>query len=196
MSENTPPTDRLDQRLLAAFDRLLDAETTTAELADLPSALVETTGKSLGIEELCHVDDSDHVAVVDGEDHAFQCPVDALVVAAASTPPAQVRTVSPDGVPMEVDFADEGVAGPEGAVVSFGVATDADPDDPLTPTDLYPVVCPYVRLFPDAAAYQSWAQTQDDAVTDAVPLAAGVQFARQLATAMTDAGAACDPGCC
>jgi hypothetical protein len=143
-----------------------------------------TAGRAIDVDDLCHATgETEHWGRVDGETHYFQCFYDAVVLAALADGRVDVRTVSPGGTVVEATArgtAELSVA-PVDAVFSFGIADSADVpagDDP-TAADVYAAVCPYVRAFPDAAAYVEWAETVP-AATVAMPLDGATELAEAL----------------
>jgi len=142
-----------------------------------------TDGGAIGIEHLCHADgETPHRGRMDGETYGFQCFYDAVALAALADEPVEVRTESPAGAEIEAHAtAEELRVTPEGAVFSFGVERDvAPPDDGPTVGDIYGAVCPYVRAFPDRAAYERWAE-EVPAATVGLPLAGATDIAAALA---------------
>jgi hypothetical protein len=142
-----------------------------------------TDGGAIGIEHLCHADgETPHRGRMDGETYSFQCFYDAVALAALADEPVEVRTESPAGAEIEAHAtAEELRVTPEGAVFSFGVGPDiAAPDDGPTVGDIYGAVCPYVRAFPDRAAYERWAEAVP-AATVGLPLAGATDIAAALA---------------
>ena len=106
----------------------------------------------------------------------------AVALAALADEPVEVRTESPGGAEVEVHAtAEELRVTPEAAVFSFGVGPDiAAPDDGPTVAGVYGSVCPYVRAFPDRAAYERWAE-EVPAATVGLPLAGATDIAAALA---------------
>ena len=142
-----------------------------------------TGGGPIGIDNLCHADgETPHRGRMDGETYYFQCFYDAVALAALADEPVEVRTESPGGAEIEAWASGETLdATPEAAVFSFGVGRDvAPPDDGPTVGDIYGAVCPYVRAFPDRAAYERWAE-EVLAATVGLPLAGATDIAAALA---------------
>lgn len=142
-----------------------------------------TDGGAIGIEHLCHADgQTPHRGQMDGETYHFQCFYDAVALSALADEPVEVRTESPDGTVIEARASDETLdVTPEAAVFSFGVGPDiAPPDGDPTVGDIYGAVCPYVRAFPDRAAYERWAE-EVPAATVGLPLAGATDIAAALA---------------
>jgi hypothetical protein len=142
-----------------------------------------TDGGAIGIEHLCHADgETPHRGRMDGETYYFQCFYDAVALAALADEPVEVRTESPAGAEIEAHATAEKLrVTPEAAAFSFGVGQGiAAPDDGPTAGDIYGAVCPYVRAFPDRAAYKRWAE-EVPAATVALPLAGGTDIAAALA---------------
>jgi hypothetical protein len=143
-----------------------------------------TGGGAIDVESLCHADDgTPHRGTMDGDTYHFQCFYDAVALSALADEPVDVRTESPGGTVIEAHAdGDELDVSPDGAVFSFGVATDATPPADGEPTlgAVYGAICPYVRAFPDRAAYEHWAETVP-AATVGLPLAGGTEIAAALA---------------
>ncbi|PSP48669.1 alkylmercury lyase [Halobacteriales archaeon QH_7_69_31] len=142
-----------------------------------------TDGGGIGIEHLCHADgETPHRGRMDGETYYFQCFYDAVALAALADEPVEVRTESPAGAEIKAHAtAEELRVTPDGAVFSFGVERDtAPPDGDPTVADVYDAVCPYVRAFPDRAAYERWAE-EVSAATVGLPLAGATDIAAALA---------------
>ena len=143
-----------------------------------------TGGGSIDAEELCHADaDSPHRGEFDGETYGFRCFYDAVILAALVEEPVYVRTESPTGAVIEAAAAgtDDLQVTPEGAVFSFGVDEAVEPpgEDGPSNGDVYSSVCPYVRAFPDATAYEEWAASVP-AATVALPLSGATDVAEAL----------------
>jgi hypothetical protein len=144
----------------------------------------QTGGGSMNLEELCHASEStDHWGEMDGERYYFVCFYDAVIMAAIADEPVDIHTETPDGAVIEAHSLGGSNLSvtPESAVFSFGISTDVvTGDDGPTLQDGYEAVCPYVKAFPDRAAYEEWAETVD-AVTVAMPLAGATELASALA---------------
>lgn len=133
-----------------------------------------TAGGSMDPDDLCHSgEETEHWGEVDGERQYFRCFYDALLLSELTDEPVDIRTKGPDGTIIEAraDGADDLTVSPEGTVVSFGISTEAEPEEPGSPTleETYSAICPYVKAFPDREAYEQWADSVD-AVTVAMPL--------------------------
>jgi len=140
-----------------------------------------TGGGAIDVEHLCHADgETEHWGTVDGERYYFRCFYDAVILAAAEERPVDVHTASPDGTVVEARAVSSGElsVGPEGAVFSLGLGTDAYERSGGDPTlqDGYASICPYVKAFPDRGAYEQWADTVP-AATVAMPLAGATDVA-------------------
>jgi len=196
---DSPSTDRAfedDQTRAAADDRWLTEEpildaALPAEVARLLGRLLgadpvetlgawvaqvrhHTGGGSISINDLCHTDvDSPHRGEFDGETYGFRCFYDAVVLAALADEPVDIRTESPGGLTIEATAAgtDDLRVAPPDAVFSFGIDEAVEPPEDGIPsaTDVFTAVCPYVKAFPDATAYEAWAETTE-AATAAIPL--------------------------
>lgn len=178
------PTDPLPGDLQRAMGEFLgDARVET--LADVAAAIREATGGgSFDVADLCHADEpTGHRGTVDGETYEFQCFYDAVVLAEVADQRADVRTEAPDGTVVEARADGDGGLEPTpgDAVMSFGVAHDADAgEDGPTLATAYGAICPYVKAFPDRAAYERWA-AEVPAATVGLPLADATTVARHLA---------------
>jgi alkylmercury lyase len=144
-----------------------------------------TAGQSLAIEELCHADEeTGHRGTISQDTYHFVCFYDAVLLAALADEPVDVRTESPGGTAIEARAtgSDDLTVTPADAVVSFGIATDAEPSTDGGPTleDAYAAICPYVKAFPDRAAYEQWAGTVP-AATIAMPLSDATEVTMALA---------------
>ncbi|PSQ33556.1 alkylmercury lyase [Halobacteriales archaeon SW_10_68_16] len=151
--------------------------------ATLPEDLRRPLGRLLGVADLCHADcETAHRGTVDGETYHFQCFYDAVVLAALRDGTVEIRTESPDGTVVEAraDGADIDVS-PTSAAFSFGVDAAVEPPtgDGPTHADVYVAVCPYVKAFPDRAAYEQWVESTA-AATVAMPLAGATELASAL----------------
>lgn len=142
-----------------------------------------TDGGAIGVEHLCYADgETPHRGQMGGETYHFQCFYDAVALAALADEPVEVRAESPGGAEIEARASGETLdVTPEAAVFSFGVERDvAAPDGGPTVGDIYGAVCPYVRAFPDRAAYERWAE-EVPAATVGLPLAGATDIAAALA---------------
>lgn len=209
MSDDAPTRDDVEgrnanadpttERWLAA-DSVLDAELPDDARAALGRVLGEEPVATLGdwlaevrrrigggtvsVEDLCHAaDETGHRAELDGETYHFQCFYDAVILSALAGTPVDVRTESPAGTVIEARATETGdlTVTPEEAVFSFGVQRSVEPpaDGDPSHADVYAAVCPYVRAFPDLAAYERWERTVP-AATVAMPLAGATDVAEKL----------------
>jgi hypothetical protein len=178
-----PLEAELPADLGAALGRLL-GEPPVETIAEWLAAVRRLTGGGpIGIDNLCHADgQTPHRGRTAGETYYFQCFYDAVALAALADEPVEVRTESPAGAEIEAHAtAEELRVTPEGAVFSFGVERDvAPPDGDPTVADVYDAVCPYVRAFPDRAAYERWTE-EVPATTVGLPLAGATDIAAALA---------------
>lgn len=176
--------------------------------AELPSAVRSTLGRFIGAEsvdtlgewagairqqtgggpisedDLCFTNEErSHWGTVDGERHYFACFYDAVILAAISERPVDIHTESPDGTVIEARAVgeDELTVEPSGAVFSLGIdeTVDAPPEGGPTLEESYAAICPYVKAFPDASAYEEWATTVP-AATVAMELDGATEFAAAL----------------
>lgn len=153
-------------------------------LAEWVATVRQHTGGDIDADDLCHASgETPHWGRVNDETYHFQCFYDAVALSAFVDDPVEIRTESPAGtvVRATADGARELSVTPENAVFSFGVAADVDPpaDSTPSPDDVYAAVCPYVRAFPDADAYEQWAASVP-AATVAMPLAGATELAAAL----------------
>lgn len=195
-----PEIDPADIELPAALGAEIAAvygvdsvETATDWLDALESGL-EPTGRTLGIDDLCTTENSDHVLTTPDGEQAYQCVFDPMIVPFVTGDPGTVRSACPtSGEETTIDIGVDGVyASPETAVFSFGVAANAAAslgDPPLTPRETYGSCCPYGNAFATRDAYESWA-AETDAITTAVPLEYGVALVGEMANRLVseDAG--------
>ncbi len=141
-------------------------------------------GGAIDSDQLCHTDEkTDHWGEVDGKRHHFQCFYDAVILAALENRAVDIHTVSPGGSTIEARAvgSEELSVTPETAVFSLGISLDAHEQSGGNPTlqDGYAAICPYVKAFPDRAAYEQWADTVP-AATVATALSGATAFARAL----------------
>ena len=183
LDEASPLEAELPTELQVPLGRVL-GEPPVETLGAWLAAVRQRTGDGpIDAEHLCHADEeTDHVGRLDGETYHFQCFYDAVALSALADEPVEVRTESPDGTVIEARASDETLdVTPEAAVFSFGVGPDiAPPDGDPTVGDIYGAVCPYVRAFPDQAAYERWAE-EVPAATVGLPLAGATDIAAALA---------------
>lgn len=174
----------LPEDVRAALGRLLGSDPlpTLGEWADRVGQRVGA-GDGIDVEDLCHADDTAHWGEADGERHHFVCFYDAVALAALTDRSVDVRTESPDGTVIEARATGDGdlTVTPEEAVFSFGVATDieAADDGEVTHADVYGAICPYVKAFPNEAAYKEWAEDVP-AATVGIPLSGATGLAAAL----------------
>lgn len=112
----------------------------------------------------CLVDEpTDNWGTKNGTRYYFQCFYDAVILAALTEEPVDVRTKSPDGAIIEVSAmgSDHLTVSPPDAVFSFGIENGTQPPGPDGPSHaaIYEANCPYVRAFPDREAYERWVAT-------------------------------------
>lgn len=162
----------------------LVGEASVDTLAEWASAVRRNLGGSIAPADLCHAgEETGHRGRVDGETYHFQCFYDAVALSGFVDEPVDIRTESPAGdvVRATADGAQTLSVTPGDAVFSFGVAEDVTPNSAGEPSlgDVYEAVCPYVKAFPDAEAYEEWAATVP-AATVATPLAGATELAQAL----------------
>lgn len=132
-----------------------------------------TGGGPIAVEDLCRTDaETPHRGQIGDDTYYFRCFYDAVILAALVDEPVDVRTQSPDGAVVEATATGTGHlrVAPAEAVFSFGIDEAVDPptDDGPSRAAVYAAVCPYVRAFPDPAAYRRWAH-RVPAATVALP---------------------------
>jgi hypothetical protein len=175
----------LPEDVQAALGRIL-GEGPVETLADWADEMRRLTGDgAIEVEDLCHADEeTGHRGEMAGETYHFQCFYDAVVLSALAESPVDIRTESPDGTVIEARATGttDLTVTPEEAVFSFGVEEAVEPpaDGELSHADIYGAVCPYVRAFPDADAYERWANAVP-AATVAMPLGGATELAAELA---------------
>lgn len=179
--------DPLGERLTTLFGR--EVETFADWSVALRAAVEETEGRPPDAGDLCHTDGSDHVARIDGEIHAFLCPLDALLYPHLVGERATVETVTPSGETLTArvdpgEGADLEGADPGEAVVSLGAPLDTGEvaccAECASPSD-YEALCAYVRAFPDRAGYEDWADGDaSEAATTALPFDEAVELTRSI----------------
>lgn len=129
-------------------------------LATLAARMRDQFDGPIETEQLCHSDQkTDHVGVLDGDTHYFQCFYDAVILAAVVEAEVEIQTESPGGAAIEATAAGSeiGDVTPSSAVVSFGIA-ETDSSTAPTLQDGYEAICPYVKAFPDRTSYEQWAK--------------------------------------
>ncbi|MCU4752512.1 alkylmercury lyase family protein [Halobacteria archaeon AArc-curdl1] len=140
---------------------------------------------SITLEELCLTGtESDHWGTVGDERYHFACFYDAVILAALTDRPVDIRTKSPSGTVIEARAVgtEELTVTPEEAVFSFGIDDDVEPPGGTESPSLeagYAAICPYVKAFPTPSAYRQW-ETQCGAETVALPLEGATALAAQL----------------
>lgn len=183
LGDDAPLATDLPSDLRTGLGRVI-GEPPIATLGEWLAAVRERAGDGgVDVDRLCHADDATpHVGRVGEETYHFRCVYDAVVLAALLDEPVSISTESPDGTAIEAEAVGTEMLDvvPGTAVFSVGVADDvAPPDGEPDPAALYGAVCPYVRAFPDRAAYQDWAETAP-AATAALPLDGATEFAAVL----------------
>lgn len=183
--ETASPLDAdLPTELQSALGRFL-GDGPVRTLGDWAAAVRRQTGGGpIAEEELCHTDgETGHWGDRDGKRYHFACFYDAVVLAAMSDRPVEIRTESPDGTVIEASAVggSDLTVSPSEAVFSFGIDERVVPADRTEPTleDSYAAICPYVKAFPDREAYERWATTVS-VPTAALPLAGATELAEAL----------------
>jgi len=85
----------------------------------------DDAGEAIGVDDLCHVEGgSPHWGEIDGERYHFRCFYDAVVLSALVDEPVDIRTETPEGetVEMRADGTEELEVEPASAVFSFGIS--------------------------------------------------------------------------
>ena len=141
-------------------------------------------GNAISFDELCVTDEETaHRGTVDGTSYHFACFYDAVILAALTDRPVDIRTASPIGSVIEARaIGTDGLSvTPETAVFSFGIEADVEPpsDDGPRLERGYAAICPYVRAFPSRDDYERWAETVP-AATIAMPLSGATELAAKL----------------
>jgi len=188
-----PLSDALGENLEALFGRDWPAETVADWVRTVRESVQADRSRELSTEDLCHVDDSEHVTRVLDDDgrvvdaHHFACFYDGLVLAGMTDAAVAVETVCPEtGETVSFEGTLDDLAS-DAAVVSIGVANDplagadvtADDDQPAF-SHVYDGTCPYVKAFASRDAYESWREAVD-AATVAISPAVALVAARELA---------------
>lgn len=181
LSGESPLDDPLPADLGRALgDRLRVGRVRT--LRAFAEGVREHVGGPVATDDLCHAPDpTPHWGERDGERHHFVCFYDAVVLAALSDRPVDVRTESPGGTVVEARAVggEELRVDPEEAVFSVGCAADFPAVGEPSTHEVYDAVCPYVRAFPNVAAYDRWRRT-----APAPTVAAQLDGATELAAAL------------
>lgn len=147
--------------------------------------LAERDDIDVGLNTLCTVDNSPHMARFDGRTQHYQCVQDPIIVPflADDIDTVEIETESPvSGEPIELTVTEtEITADPEEVVMSFGVAADVDrpPDDLPSPILAYSRFCPYGHAFRSQDEYEAWA-ADVDAITMATSMDDTLELARAL----------------
>lgn len=184
LGDEAPLETDLPEDLATGFGRVL-GEPPMATLAEWLATVRERAGDgAIDVEALCHADGpTPHVGRVGDETYHFQCFYDTVVLSSLVDEPVAITTESPGGTTIEADAVGTRALDvtPETAVFSVGADADVTPpaDGHPAPSELYGAVCPYVRAFPDRAAYASWAGAVS-AATAGLPLDGATEFAAVL----------------
>jgi len=190
LSGDTPLASSLPEDLESALGALVGEPpvTTLEEWVDLIRESIG--GGAISVADLCHVEEeTPHWGDVDGDRYHFACFYDAVILSGLVDRPVDVHTESPEGGIVEaraVGTEDLSVD-PSEAVFSLGCATDADRSDDADPSHelIYEAVCPYVRAFPNVAAYDRWRRTVP-AATVATSLSGATDLAAALVASDDD----------
>lgn len=191
MSQHDSIRDReLPEEIAAQFAAVgLDrAPATVGEWLELTMEVLDHADVPTGLDALCTTDRHRHEATVDGETRSFHCVLDTLLLPfiVDAEEPVTVRSQSPESgeiVKIRVSCDDLEVT-PRDAVMSFGIAADADvegpPGDAIDPTAAYEMFCPFVNAFTSREEYDRWAEETEDAITIGLTMAEGHEIARAL----------------
>lgn len=175
----------LPRDLRSALGRFLGVDSVETLGAWAAEVRRRVGGGTIGVEELCLTSEkTEHWGTVDGERYHFACFYDAVILAALSDRPVDIRTKSPDGTVIEARAVggNDLTVTPEGAVFSFGIDRSVEPPADGGPTleRGYAAICPYVKAFPNPGVYERWAKNAP-AATVALPLAGATELAAELA---------------
>lgn len=137
------------------------------------------------VEDLCTVDDGDHIFVGDDAREAYICVLDPLAYPFLTGETGTVRSTTPvreETVEFELSEDDVTVSHDD-AVVSLGISDHVAEFEDAPVEAVYRQVCGYIQTFEDREEYETWA-ADVDAVT--IPLSAreGVAVAREIADAL------------
>lgn len=167
-----------------------DPPETLADAVDAFGHLWEVTGVQIAVDQLYQPEPTRHAVDFGDRVEHVPCVLDALIAGLLVDPTGtEIRSAAPlDDTTVTLSLTDDGVAvTPAAAVFSFGVA-DADATSPalsvsrLEESDSAVMAsCSYINAFPDAAAYERWADGLSDAHAMSVGLDALVAFARVAA---------------
>lgn len=181
---DTPLDAALPPKLQSALGRFLGKQPVETLDEWVTEVRQYAGGTSISTEDLCHLDQqSEHWGTVNGERYYFACFYDAVILAALSEQPVDIRTKSPDGSVIEARAvgSDSLAVTSKKAVFSFGIdasVTDSTGNRPSLDVG-YAAICPYVRAFSNPDAYERWAKTVH-APTVAMPLAGATELAMAL----------------
>ncbi|WP_101297967.1 organomercurial lyase [Halegenticoccus soli] len=173
----------LPRGMRVALGRFLGSDSIET-LGEWACEVRQHVGGSISVEELClSSEQTEHWGIVDGDQYYFACFYDAVILAALSDQPVDIHTVSPAGDTIEAHAigSSELTVAPEEAIFSFGIEKTVEPssDDSPTLEQGYASICPYVKAFPNFAAYERWAK-RVPATTVAMPLAGATELAAEL----------------
>lgn len=184
-----PPAVAENFRIALGLD---DPPTSLGDWVDAAARHFVDAGVSLDVEVLCLTESSRHEARVGDETYHFACVLDGLVLPFVldGADDVFVASRSPESdAEVAFDVTENGVSSdPEGAVLSFGVASDVpsseERDDVLAAG--YVIACPYINAFPDEAEYEAWAASTPDAETMALSPEEGFAVARRLTEGLAE----------
>lgn len=165
---------------------LAHAPETVGEWIELTTSVLEDADLPTDLEVMCTSDHGRHEATFGEETRHVHCVLDTLLVPFVidADEPVTARSKSPEsGEIIEILVTREEIStSPETAVMSFGIATDIEEpiDDPIDPTVIYELFCPYVNAFTSREEYKQWADETEEAITIGMPMEAGFALARAI----------------
>ena len=185
ITDSAPLEAELPGELQSALGRFLggDPVETLAEWAE--EVRQHGGGGSIDVDELCLVDEeTEHWGTRGTERYHFACFYDAVILAALSDRPVDIRTRSPTGAVIEARAVgtDALIVSPREAVFSFGIDETVEApagDDGPSLERGYAAICPYVSAFSTPAAYEVWARS-----VPAATVALSLDGATDLAAAL------------
>lgn len=189
LSSDAPRDELLPPDLQVALARFLGTDSVQT-LRTWNRSLREIVGDGrITVDHLCLTsEETPHRGRIDGDTHYFACFFDAVILAALAEEPVEIRTESPQGVEITARVRDYTILNvdPPEAVFSFGIDRHVDPPEEEGPSfqEGYASICPYVKAFPTAEAYRTWATTAP-APTVALPLTAATDLARSLSSELS-----------
>lgn len=199
-----PLPDALGENLRTLFDREERPETVGDWVQTISESVRAELGRPIATDDLCHVDDGEHVTRVLDDDgdvvdvNHFACFYDGLVLAGMTDAAVGVETVCPetdetirfegtlddlasDAAVVSIGVANDPLAGVDGDGGAGGDGGGEDADDaPPSFSHVYGATCPYVKAFASREAYEAWREDVDAATLGLSPDVA-LAAARELA---------------